>query len=164
MARKNNDDSAGALNQEFNLNEVEGHTESTWTPRSYSVQTDTGAITGAQASIYTRATAGLDQSLRLLDGLYPLLPGKEGSDTVTVRALVRDQLTALVSELGTQGAPNVPRVDELLVLLDGSLGQLRQVLGLDEKNVNTVDDEQNLTNFMIIVDYVNGLRANWNAA
>ena len=43
-----------ALNQSFTLTRVQGHTEFTWTPRSYSsVQTGLGALTGAQASIYT---------------------------------------------------------------------------------------------------------------
>ena len=59
-----------ALNQSFKLTETEGHTDFTWTPRSYTVQTDMGAITGAQASIYTRAKVALDQSMPLLDGLY----------------------------------------------------------------------------------------------
>src|SRR5215471_17435848 len=46
-----------ALNQAFTLSEVEGHTVWTWTPHSYAIETDLGAITGAQASIYTRAKA-----------------------------------------------------------------------------------------------------------
>jgi hypothetical protein len=46
----------GALNQSFQLKTVEGAVVSTWTPRSYVVQSDlSGGITGAQASIYTMA-------------------------------------------------------------------------------------------------------------
>src|SRR5207248_7488821 len=63
----------GALTQSFSCKQVEGHTECTWTPRSYAVQTDlSGGITGAQASIYARTKEAVDQSLPLLDGLYPL--------------------------------------------------------------------------------------------
>jgi hypothetical protein len=178
---------AGALNQAFALKDVEGHTEWNWTPRSYTVQTDMGAITGAQASIYARAKVALDQSMPLLDGLYPLLPVVEQEDLATVQAVVRTQFTALVNEFGVVGGPRVPRVDELFELLIGhheppsdasspkqvdpfspeniektsSLGLVRERFGLRRRYVTTVDDEQNLTNFLILVDYVRGLEESW---
>ncbi len=166
----------GALNQAFALKEVEGHTEWTWTPRSYTVQTDMGAVTGAQASIYTRAKVALDQSMPLLDGLYPLMPAVEPEVLATVQAVVRSQFTALVNEFGVVGGPRVPRVDELFELLLGpgtpespehiresaSLGLVRQRFGLERRYVTTVDDEQNLTNYLILVDYVIGLKNSWN--
>jgi Bacterial Ig-like domain (group 3)/SdrD B-like domain len=166
----------GALNQVFDLKEVEGHTEWTWTPRSYTVQTDLGAVTGAQASIYTRAKVALDQSIPLLDGLYALIPYVEQEDLVTVQAVVRSQFTALVNEFGVVGGPRVPRVDELFQLLlgpgtpsnpedikkSGSLGLVRQRFGLERRYVTTVDDEQNLTNYLILVDYVIGLKKSWD--
>jgi hypothetical protein len=166
----------GALNQAFDLKEVEGHTEWTWTPRSYTVQTDMGAVTGAQASIYTRAKVALDQSLPLLDGLYPLLPNVEPEVLATVQAVVRSQFTALVNEFGVVGGPRVPRVDELFELLvgpgtpsnpeeiraAGSLGLVRRRFGLERRHVTTVDDEQNLTNYLILSDYVIGLKKSWN--
>ncbi|HYW43705.1 MAG TPA: hypothetical protein VE959_12665 [Bryobacteraceae bacterium] len=166
----------GALNQAFDLKEVEGHTEFTWTPRSYTVQTDMGAVTGAQASIYTRAKVALDQSMPLLDGLYPLIPYVEAEDLATVQAVVRTQFTALVNEFGVVGGPRVPRVDELFELLlgpgtpsnpedikrSGSLGLVRQRFGLERRFVTTVDDEQNLTNYLILVDYVIGLKKSWD--
>jgi hypothetical protein len=166
----------GALNQAFDLKEIEGHTEFTWTPRSYTVQTDMGAVTGAQASIYTRAKVALDQSLPLLDGLYALVPIVEAEDLATVQAVVRTQFSALVNEFGVVGGPRVPRVDELFELLIGhgdptnpeditrvgSLGLVRERFGLERRFVTTVDDEQNLTNFLILVDYVMGLRKSWD--
>jgi hypothetical protein len=138
----------GALNQAFDLKEVEGHTEWSWTPRSYTVQTDMGALTGAQASIYTRAKVALDQSVRLLDGLYALIPSVEPEDLATVQAVVRTQFTALVNEFGVVGGPLVPRVDELFELLlgpgtpsnpedirgSGSLGLARQRFGLERRS------------------------------
>lgn len=165
-----------ALSQAFDLKQVEGHTEWGWTPRSYTVQTDLGAVTGAQASIYTRAKAALDQSLPLLDGLYALLPNVEPEDLASVQAVVRTQFTALANEFGVVGGPRVPRVDELFELLlgpgtptdpehisrEGSLGIVRQRFGLERKFVVTVDDEQNLTNYIILVDYLIGLKQSWN--
>jgi hypothetical protein len=167
-----------ALGQAFDLKEVEGHTEWTWTPRSYTVQTDMGVVTGAQASIYARAKVALDQSLPLLSGLYPLVPNVEPEDLRTVQAVVSTQFTALVNELGVVGGPRVPRVDELFRLLlghedplapptrpeeivGGSLGLVRKRFGFDRKYVTTVDDEQNLTNYYILVDYVIGLKDSW---
>jgi hypothetical protein len=166
----------GALNQAFDLKEVEGHTEYKWTPRSYTVQTDMGAVTGAQASIYTRAKVALDQSMPLLDGIYPLIPYVEPEDLATVQAVVRTQFTALVNEFGVVGGPRVSRVEELFELMlgpgsptnpedirrSGSLGLARQRFGLERRYVTTVDDEQNLTNYLILVDYVIGLKQSWN--
>src|SRR5919199_4391072 len=40
-----------ALNNAFTVAEVDGRETWAWTPRSYSVQADMGAVTGAQASI-----------------------------------------------------------------------------------------------------------------
>jgi hypothetical protein len=77
----------GALTQAFDLKQVEGHTEWTWTPRSYTVQTDIGAVIGAQASIYTRAKVALDKSLPLLDGLYALIPYVEQEGLAMPRKL-----------------------------------------------------------------------------
>jgi uncharacterized glyoxalase superfamily protein PhnB len=39
------------VNQALDLKEVVGHTEWKWTPRSYTVETDQGAVTGTQAII-----------------------------------------------------------------------------------------------------------------
>lgn len=172
-----------ALNQSFALDDIEGHTEFTWTPRSYTVQTDLGAVTGAQASIYTRAKVALDQSLPLLDGLYPLLPEVLPEDLESIRVVVRSQFTELVSEFGVEGGPRVPRADQLLLLLlgdnvsppglgaptgpedldRGSLFNLRNRFGLKRNFINTIDDEQNFTNYLILVDYVLGLNQSWNS-
>jgi hypothetical protein len=164
-----------ALNQSFALKDVEGHTEFTWTPRTYTVQTDMGAITGAQASIYNRAKVALDQSLPLLDGLYALLPALEQEDLDSVREMVRSLFTELVNDFGIEGGPRVPRVDQLFTLLlghpfptdpekaNGQLGTIRERFGLKREFVTTIPDEQNLTNYIILVDYVIGLRNSWQS-
>lgn len=174
--RPRQDDPKGflaALTQSFTCEEVEGRSECKWTPRSYAIQADLGAITGAQASIYNRARVALDESLPLLEGLYPLLSTADKEDSEAARAIVRSHLTELVNELGMQGGPRVQRVDTLFELLGadplrnpenigGNLGNLRKQFGLKRSRVNTVEEEQNLTNFFILVDYVNSLKQSWD--
>ncbi len=166
-----------ALNQSFALRQIEGHTEFTWTPRSYAaVQTGLGALTGAQASIFTRAQVARDQALPLLDGLYPLRSDADDQDVAAIRAIVRSGWTELVNELGIEGGPRVLRVDDLFRQLTGSLGsvinpdpeqvggqlgQLASLFGLSRSRVNTIDEEQNLTNFLIVADYTLGLLQSW---
>jgi hypothetical protein len=180
----------GALTQSFTCKDVEGHTECTWTPRSYAVQTDlAGGITGAQASIYARAKEAVDQSQPLLDGLYPLRPDADKEFIDAARSVVRSQATALVEELGIPGGPRPSRVDQIFSLLlgpsplltnpdfiTGELATLRAQLGLrltplrvgpppdppEPVNLaNSVEDEQDQTNFRIIVDYLSSLRSSW---
>jgi hypothetical protein len=164
-----------ALNQSFALSDVEGHTEFKWTPRTYTVQTDMGAITGAQASIYNRAKVALDQSLPLLDGLYALLPVLEQEDLDSTRDMVKSLFTDLVNDLGIEGGPRIPRVDQLFRLLIGypvplnseaahdssQLGILRQRFNLKREFITTIADEQNLTNYLIVVDYLISLNNSW---
>lgn len=176
----------GALNQSFTLTEVEGHIESKWTPRTYAAQTDlSGGITGAQASIYARGKEALDQSLPLLDGLYTLDPEADAEDVKALKAVVKSQLTELVNELGFISGPRIARVNQYfsLLLIDtdagtsfppmpkpdpdqigGTLGNLRDVLGLNfdtQDFVNSVEDEQDLSNFRILADYVTSLAQSW---
>ncbi len=181
----------GALTQSFSLTEVEGHVESKWTPRTYIVQSDlSGGITGAQASVYTRGKEALDQALPLLDGLYTLDPEADTEDVTALKAVVKSQFTELVNELGFLGGPRITRVNQYfrLLLIDsdspstfppfsgapplvvdpdmigGTLGNLRDVLGLNfsrQDFVNSVEDEQDLSNYRIISDYVTSLAQSW---
>jgi hypothetical protein len=187
----------GALNASFKLEEVEGHTQAIWTPRTYAIQTDlSGGITGAQASVYQRAKDALDKSLPLLDGLYPLDKEAKDEDVAALRATVRSQFTDLVNELGLIGGPRISRVTQFFFLLlgqqlpqnfsgvqlfvtgapnsggplqtdpdkiSGSLGNLRGEFGfgIADDQVNTVEDEQDVTNFRIVTDYVTSLAQSW---
>ena len=170
----------GALTQSFQLTDVEGHVESAWKARTYAVQTDLGGgITGAQASLYSRAKDSLDQSLPLLDGLYPLDPEADPEDVKALRELARSQMTALVQELGALGGPSVPKVNTYFAILlgtaatppvdadslaDGTLKSLRNVYGIYFKNnpfSNSIEDEQDITNFRIISDYMTSLLQTW---
>src|SRR5215471_10775684 len=175
-----------SLTQSFTLTEVEGHIESKWTPRTYVVQTDlSGGITGAQASVYSRGKEALDQSLPLLDGLYTLNPEADPEDVVALKAVVKSQFSELVNEFGFLGGPRISRVNQYFTLLlidadkgiffpplpdadpdkiGGTLGNLRDVLGLNfttQDFVNSVTDEQNLSNFRILADYITSLAQSW---
>ena len=166
-----------ALTQSFEPMEVSGSTKWKWTPHTYAIQADLGAITGAQAAIYARAKVALDQSLPLLDGLKPLRSDADVEDAEAVRAIVRSNLTELVQQFGEEGGPLNTRVDGYFAMLlgeqdggnsdvptsDSQLGLLRETFGLERSQVNTIAEEQNLTNFLILVDYVNSLQLTWNS-
>lgn len=162
-----------ALNQVFTIDEVDGHTTFAWTPRSYAVQADMGAVTGAQASIFSRAKAALDQSIPLIEGLFPLRPDEDKEDTEANRAVLISKFTELVNELGVVGGPRLQRVDDYFHSLlgespsndpeavGGLFGQTREEFGFQHDLINTVDEEQNLTNYLIVVDHVIALRRSW---
>src|SRR5262245_50778462 len=148
-----------------------------WTPRSYAVAAELGAVTGAQASIYFRAKAMLEQSAPLLEGLHPLNAACATEDACAIRVIMKSVLTELVGEIGREGGPRLARVDELFFQLfatndvkdlndtedlDGQLGLLRERFGLERKFVNTIDEEQNLTNYLIIADNTISLRFTWD--
>ena len=178
----------GALTQSFSLQDVGGHVESTWTPRTYAVQTDlAGGITGAQASLYMRAQDALNQSLPLLDGLYALNPDSDPEMVTALKDIVSSQLTQLTGEMGFAGGPRISRVNQYFHLLlggqplptqpelsitavpsdpdkiEGNLGRLRNELQLQSfsKYVNSVEDEQDITNYRILCDYLTSLAQSW---
>lgn len=165
-----------ALNQSFTATEVAGQRVLRWAPRSFAGQTELGGgVSGAQASLYTRAKASLDQALPILDGLYSLREDDDPELVDAARSIVRAELDELVGELAQLGGPRVARVDNLLMLLldqdftvekgepvDGHLGMLEHVLGLTQDRVNTLEEEANLTNFVALRDYVRGIRISWD--
>src|SRR3984957_4971776 len=171
------DDTKGflaALDKTFLLKEVQGHIEWDVQAQNYMVQADLGEVTGAQASIYARAKVALDQSMPLLDGLTLLgAPKYDVEDMEATRALIRTEFTTAVSELGIVGGPRVQRVDSLFSILLGSnppndptqagglLGEVALRFGLSRTNVNTIDDEHDYTNFLILYDYIYSLFQTW---
>jgi hypothetical protein len=173
-----------ALSKAVDLRTVGGHVEWKWKTRPFMVQADLGEVTGAQASIYTRAKAAADQVLPLLDGLTPLRADANEDQTDSMRAIVRSAWTELVNELGVVSGPRIQRVDgyfnQLLGSSDpnncgvkeafsrpekvkGNLGKLARRFGFERGGVLTVDEEQNFTNFLILVDYTTSLLQTWAA-
>jgi hypothetical protein len=162
-----------ALNSSFEITEQEGHTEWRWTPHSYAVQADIGAVTGAQASIYSRASIALDHAKPLIEGLRSLNPATDEDEAEALRSLLIAEMEELVGELGTVGGWRAPRVAGLFTTLlgpteaknpqevAGLFGRLREQLKLKPEQVNSVDEEQNLTNFLIVVDHFLALKSSW---
>ncbi|HWQ31856.1 MAG TPA: carboxypeptidase regulatory-like domain-containing protein [Blastocatellia bacterium] len=155
-----------SLDRSFTPVQVESRIEYKWTPRTYAVMTELGGgLSGAQASIYHRAKAALDDALPLLDGLYPLLPDFDPQETGAVRSIVRKEFEELVDELGIEGGPRTQRVDDLFGILKDQLIRLEQEFGFgDQSQVNTVEEEQNLTNYFVVRDYIFGLEEAWSGA
>ncbi|MDJ0674141.1 MAG: peptidoglycan-binding domain-containing protein [Calothrix sp. MO_167.B42] len=164
-----------SLNQTFAIQETNGQRTITYSPRSYTTQPELGgAITGAQASLYHRAKAALKEMLPLLDGIYELDPASDEQNRDAIRAVVRTEITEVVNEMGVQQGPRVQRVDSLFQLLIGTEtesrlpeqigGQLKdfaRAFGLERSKINTVDEERNYGNFLIIRDYIVSLRQSW---
>jgi len=166
-----------AVTKSFQLTEVEGHVEWNYQSQPFAIQ-DLGEVTGAQASIYARSRVALEQSLPLLDKLEALRADADDEDTEAMRSVVRTEFNELVQELGVVGGPRVQRVDSFFQLLlgrdatdhygepedvEGQLGELRDRLGLQRERVNTIEEEQMFTNFLILVDYLNSLHQTWEA-
>jgi hypothetical protein len=194
----------GALTQSFTLTEIEGHIESKWNPKSYTVQTDlAGGITGAQASLYTRAQVAQEKCLPLLDGLYALDPRADPEYINALREMAKSQICEIVKQFGVV-PPSILRVNtyfEILLgvpaksliteehllleaehhhketnvwtmsnpdMIGGTLGNIRDIYGIyfqkngrDNPLSNSVDDEQDITNFRVISDYMTSLLMTW---
>jgi hypothetical protein len=176
----------GALTQSFTLTEVEGHVETEWRPKTYAVQTDLGGgISGAQASLYARAKDALDQCMSLLDGLYPLDPDADPEYVTALREMAKSQMTEIVKEMGVV-PPSILRINTYFNILlggakisfspgatiiefdpdkiGGTLGNLRNIYGIRfQGNLfsNSIEDEEDVTNFRIISDYMTSLLQSW---
>src|SRR5205823_3223451 len=118
----------------------------------------------------------LDQSLPLLEGLYTLNVASDPQDMESIRNIISSELKDLVAELGVEGGPRVQRVDgffrQLLgtqaatgssAAVGGQLLLLGQRFGLDSSRINTIEEEQNFTNYLILIDYIKGLSDSWHS-
>ena len=171
-----------ALNKAVDLKEMEGRTEWTWKSRPFMAQADLGEVTGAQASICKRAQVAVEQVFLLLDGLTPLRLDVDKDQVESIRAIVRSAWNELVNELAVVSGPRIQRVDLYFQQLLGSsnprdipevfshpekvkgnLGKLGRRFGLDRNGVLMVEEEQNFTNFLILVDYTTSLLQTWDA-
>lgn len=166
-----------ALRASFNLRLVEGHTVADYVPRGAAVQSDLGAVTGGQASLYRRATMARAEALRILGGLTALRADADADDMASYRTIVRDSVQRLVDELGNAGGPRVQMVDMYFAGLTGAarpvrgvdadtvtgqLGALRDRFGLTDDNSNTVADEAVRTSFWTLVDLITDLQTSWH--
>lgn len=174
-----------ALTNSFTITPFEGRTEVAWQPRNYAatITADLGAITGAQASLLSRAKTEVDAAKLLLKGLKSLRPGESEEYVTSLRAVVEQTLDEILVEFAYLGGPREPRVDALLERLvgtplagvgadarfDGASGlarggqllRLGTQLGLTNERVNSVAQEETYTQFVIICDYCSSLLGSW---
>jgi hypothetical protein len=161
-----------ALTASFALNFVEGHTEWTYTPRAFAGAAEFGeSLTGVQASLVAFAKNALDQSLPMIDALTSLDPTVEPDELEAKRAIVRTEWNEFVLELQTPGGPRASRADMILSGLTNPNGYLYEFgvdLGMvDSSNqitrdrVVTLDDEDNLTKYISLRDYVAAVSNSW---
>ena len=90
--------------------------------------------------------------------------------------MARSQMTEIVTELGTVGLPSILRIDTYFEILlgqhptrnfdkvqfdpdkiGGTLGELRSTYGIKFRGNpfnNSIEDEQDITNFRVISDYM----------
>jgi hypothetical protein len=166
-----------ALTATFELQSRQGHTLAVWRPRGFVGQTELGgSVTGAQASLYARAADALSAAIPVLHGLTPLRPDADVQEMDAARAVVESQFNAVVAELGTPGGPRGDRVDSLFRVLleddvvgidnftveEGMLGYLASVFGLQQGQVNTIEEEQVFSNFLLLRDYIRTIQTSWD--
>lgn len=173
-----------ALASSFGITDSNGIRTVTWRPRSYGGSGGLGpSVTGIQASVYARALGARDAVVPLLLGLRPLLPDFDPQEVDAARSIVRAELDALVEELGTEGGPRRARVDQLFDVLftqtttgpkgsvgGGMVGYLGYTFGFADDEgrptnvqVNTVDEEQDLSNYVLLVDHLKTVQQSWQA-
>jgi hypothetical protein len=108
-----------------------------------------------------------------VDELFGYLLGTPASPSLLVAGpypITADQLVYAQEELYYNGTPPSsltappgwpPSWWSLLAFPGSHLGVLGLRFGMERGRVNTIDDEQDLTNFVILVDYVAGLWQTW---
>jgi hypothetical protein len=184
--RLNISDVAGmkhALEEAFPLvADDEGHLHPKWRPRSFSsvaVQAGFGKITGAQASLLVRTTAVVERIVPVIERMTPLSSDADSEDVAAIRSLIVGELRELQQLFGNEGGPVPQRVNMMFQLLmgdddagnsfvnpqevHGQLGQFRSRLGLEAAEVNTMDEEERLTDFHVVVNDIDTLRLSWLA-
>jgi hypothetical protein len=151
------------LTQTFIPTEANGRVDYIWNPRTYApVQTELGGtLSGALASLYHRAKTALNEILPLLDKLYPLDPAADPENVAAVRSIVRVEVIELVNALASPSALSIQRVDSLFELIQTQLRNLATLFGLQRDRINTVEEEQNYSNFLIVQDYITSLEVSW---
>lgn len=113
------------------------------------------------------------------------IPEADPEYVKALREMARSQMTEIVTEFGTVGLPSILRIDTYFEILlgqhptrnftqvefdpdkiKGTLGSLRDTYGIYFRGNpfnNSVEDEQDITNFRVISDYMTSLLQSWIA-
>jgi hypothetical protein len=152
-----------SLNRAVSFVEVDGKRQSVWTQRTYAVETELGAeLTGGQASLYHQFKYLLDDLLKKLNTLRPLNTAPDAENMSAAREIFRNHAMELVEEIGLEGGPRRARVELLFNQLNNQRISLQDTYGLNQGQINTVDEERVLTDFLVIEQHTTTMRAAWN--
>lgn len=137
-----------------------------------------GVLTGAQASMVSRANRVRDEIFDNLDPLQPLALTPDPDAVRDVRSLIHAVVDSIVEELSRPGGPTIIRVDRLLAELAGEgaiakspvinadkfgglLARLAAIFGMDRAEISSLADERAFTSFVCIVGAVASLCSSW---
>lgn len=127
-----------------------GQVDWSYQPRTYSSDSDLGAVTGGQASAYSRAEVACTQILASLDRLK-----STGAASVVPHDQIEASARSVLAELRAPGGPRPGEVER-------QLGQLRESLSQAAETVNAVDEEQTRTEFTTLRDLCTDLAQAWS--
>lgn len=166
-----------ALRQAVTFEHFEGRRIARWARPGYSVKINQQGATGAQASLLAHTYTALEKASPLLGALKPLSCCPANQEVGEIRELVNEKLQMLGDDLGSLGGPHSRWVDTIFDQLlgenfdpeadpeevGGLLGEMRSRLGMARANVNTFEDEQRLTDFIIAHSQLSGMWQSWQA-
>ena len=159
-------DIVSALNRLFPRKQGEGKTEYAYAPQALGAIGDLGrGLSATQASLFARAQAMLTDSKARLETLKPQQAAADSENVQAVRLLVLQECSELVDELGRSGGPRVDRVDTLFEVLVGGesnlLTRLGEEFGLTRDQVQTVEENENLISYRILLSEWEMLFESW---
>jgi hypothetical protein len=172
---------AAALGRTTTTEQVDGQTRTVYrrpTGAGPVLPDALGALTGAQATLYSQAQAARTQIVELVDRLKPLALTPDPDAVNDLRSLLKSLVDGVAEELGQPGGPTVPRVDHLLAELvgrdvdglpapvdpanlDGVLLRLRDAFGMERGEISSLEDERVFTDFNALVGDISALRTSW---
>jgi hypothetical protein len=168
---------AAAVANAFPVSVVAGARTVNWRPGNYGATSATTAtISGAQRSLLTRASDEIQTIQRTLERMRPNLPAPDAEEIDAAKAVILQELDSILREISTEAGPNQARVTSSLetMLRTPILGSSGYVayLGLQsgfldsagaisQVNRNTVAEEQNLSDFILIRDCITSIDTSW---
>jgi len=154
---------------------------------------DESVVSGEQAGLLAQARDVVDRGLPLLRRIASLRPASDSDDQDALCTVVRTAVEQLRAEFGRADGPRAPLVEQQLRVLlgrtadgtavvnpdqvEGALGALRDLAGLASRPVlpladrnghlgnraNTPLEEESLTHFRVLTEYVLRLWQSWQA-
>lgn len=99
----------------------------------------------------------------LLARLQPLKANPDTKKVEIARRLAQASFDELIDEVRGNDEPNVDRIDDLFARLEAALTQLDNAFGIENGEINIVEDRQQQADFRTIRDdYVKTLKERWN--